>query len=240
MAEDKKIKLTSFLESFLKFKKDPTPEVEDEVAKIVDQFVIREYIPLAEKQVYIASILSCIPDDANDALVAENWITMGKVIYGILSYVVNLENDLDRASLVPAVIDVLYESGVVDKILKYSQKDYSRMEQMIQEALNFSNIFRIVQTAALFDKDQLDTFIGAIYDFKKDLTPELLEGLTTIAVSNSPEYKALRETIMGEALESSFKGEMASIHPVKEPKDSPSAEAPKAEDSEGGEDKGEA
>lgn len=209
MAEQEKIKLTQLLEACLAFEKDPVPANEIKVLEITKLFIYREYIPLVEKQINIATIISAIPDDDDDALVAENWITMGKIIYGLLGYVVNLENDLDRVGLTPAVIDILYRNNIIDSILEHCEKDYKRFEKMLDDVINFNNIFKLTQTASIIGGERLETFIKELRELKQDLTPELLEQLKSLAVAGSPEFAVIKEAVLDEAIGNTLKGDLA-------------------------------
>lgn len=233
MAEQEKIKLTHLLEACLAFEKDPSPANEIAILEITKLFVFREYIPLVEKQVQLASIIAAIPDDDDDALVAENWVTMGKVIYGVLNYVVNLENDLDRIGLTPAVIDILYRNNIIDSILEHCEKDYKRFEKMLDDVINFNNIFRITQTASIIGGERLEAFIKELRELKQDLSPELLEQLKSLAVAGSPEFAVIKEAVLDEAIGNMMKGDLAlaTSEPEKESKDA--NEAKEAEKKEG-------
>jgi len=200
MAKQKNIKLTELLEACMNFTKDPTPANELKVVEMTQIFTYREYIPMTEKQIQIATIISHLPEDDNDALLAENWLAMGKVVYGILPYIVNLENDLNAAALTPAVVDLLYKMEIIDKILNHCEKDYKRFETMLSETLNFSNIFRLAQTAEIMNGDKLEQFVSDLRQFTKELDPDLLKKLHEIAVSGSPELAVVKEGIYQEAL----------------------------------------
>lgn len=208
MAEQNTIKLTNLLEACLDFTKDPSPANELKVVEITKLFAYREYIPLIEKQIQVAAILGGIPGDEYDALVCENWLVMGKVVHGILAYVVNLENDLDRVALTPAVVDLLYKMGIIDDILSHCEKDYRRLEKMVDDVVNFSNLFRLVQTVELFNPSALADFTKELREMKEELTPEKLKDLKSIAVSGSPEFQVLKETVadaaIGKAMEGDF------------------------------------
>lgn len=207
MAEQNTIKLTHLLEACLDFTKDPSPANELKVVEITKLFVYREYIPLVEKQIQIAAIIGGIPGDEYDALVCENWLVMGKIVHGVLSYVVNLENDLDRAAMTPAVVDLLYKMGIIDDILGHCQKDYERLEKMVDDVVNFSNLFRLVQTAELFDPSALAEFTKELREMKQELTPEMLKDLKSFAVSGSPEFEILKEAVADEAIGKAMEGD---------------------------------
>lgn len=209
MAEQEKIKLSELLADCLAFEKDPTPANEIKVLEKTQLFVYREYIPMVEKQIQIATIIAAIPGEDDDALAAENWITMGKVVYGLLSYVINLENDLERFGLTPAVIDTLYRNNIIDSILEHCEKDYKRFEKMLDDVINFSNLFRITQTASIIGGDRLEAFIKELRELKQDLSPELLEQLKSLAVAGSPEFAVLKEAVADDAIGKILAGDMA-------------------------------
>ena len=216
--EDNKIILTDLLEACLDFKNEPTPEKEAAIKVFTDRFIIKEYIPLPEKMVQVALIMGNISSDNLDQIEAETWLIIGKVVYGILGYVANLENNLDKLSMSTAVVDILYEMGIIDEILEHCGKDYARLEKIIDETINFSNIFRIMETTRLFSKDNIDEFVKEIHSFKTDLTPEMLKSLESIANATAPEFEALKETLVDEALGRAMDVDFKSIAPEKEEK----------------------
>lgn len=199
MAEEK-IKLTEVLEACLDFKRDPTAQNEMAIKKYIDRFIIKEYIPLSEKIVQIALIMGNISSEKLDQFEAESWLAIGKVVYGIMYYVDNLENNLDKLSMSAPVVDLLYEMGVIDEVLKHCEKDYIRFEKMLDETMNFSNIFRIVETTSLYNSDNIADLVKEILEFKKILTPEMLADLKSIANSADPAFTALKETVVDSAL----------------------------------------
>lgn len=200
MAEQEKIKLTQLLEACLDFTRDPTPANELKITEITKDFVIREYLPLSEKQAQLTLIVGSIPDEGFNAFTAETWLTINKVLFGILAYVTNLEYDLDLISSKPVVVDLLYQTGVIDLVLEHASKDFERLDKMISEAINFSNIFRIAETASLFSQDKIEEFVKEVRSLKQELTPEALKDLKAIVAAGSPELKALKETVVEQAV----------------------------------------
>ena len=197
---EEKIKLTEVLEACLDFKREPTIKNETIIKSITSRFIVKEYLPLSDKIVQVALILGNISSDNLDQFEAESWLVIGKVVFGIMGYVTNLENNLDKLALSPMVVDLLYEMGVIDEVLKICEKDYKRLEKMVDEAMNFTNIFRIVATTQLFDSEMVGEFIEEIHKFRTELTPEMLENLKSIANAASPEFEALKQTLVDEVL----------------------------------------
>lgn len=228
--ENEKIILTDLLEACLDFKREPTPKNEAIIRSITDRFIIKEYIPLPEKIVQVSLILGNITSDTLDQFEAESWLVIGKVVYGVLGYVANLENNLDKLSMSTQVVDLLYEMGVIDEVLKHCEKDYRRLDKMVDESLNFTNIFRILETTRLFSKDNIDDFVKEIHSFKTDLTPEMLENLKSIANASSPEFQAFKETMIDEVLGRAMDVDLNSLKP--EPEEESKEEQKKDEEEE--------
>ena len=223
MAEQEKIKLTELLEACLDFKKEPTPKNELAIKTIVNRFVIKEYLPMNEKFVQIALILNTVTSDELDPLEAETWLSIGKIVYGILAYVDNLENDLNRLSLSGAIVDLLYEMGVIDGVLSHCEKDYLRMEKMLEETINFTNIFRIVETTSMLDSASIDNFVKEIHSFKNDLTPETLEKLKSIVNASDPAFQSLKEILVDQALSKAMDSKFEKLE-QKQPEQEPEKE----------------
>lgn len=222
---DKKIQITDILNACLDFKKDPTTANELKITELKEKMILREYIPLQEKTTIMALILGLIPDTEYNAFTAAQWVVMGKYIYGLLSYAINLDNNLDRLLLTPSVIDLLTEFGFFDTIMNHCAKDYGRLEQMVDEALNFSNIFKLTETMSLIDTENLTNFVKEIREFKKEFTPEMLKDFKAIIAKTSPLTTALQETLVEDAVEKvmdeNFKDIEEPAQPESEPEKQP-------------------
>ena len=197
---EEKILLTDLLDACLNFKKEPIPANEVAVKSITSRFVIKEYIPVVRKMVQISLILSTLNTEEFDEFDTETRLTVGKVVYGILGYVDNIENDLNTLAMSAAIVDLLYEFGIIDEILAHCGKDYARLDKMVDETLNFSNLFRLAETVSLISPENINAFIKEIESIKSELTPENLDKMKSIANATAPEFQALKETLVDEAL----------------------------------------
>lgn len=197
-----KIKLTELLHKCLEFKKDPTEEKYGEVYNIVDKFQIRTYLPLVNKQLATIIIVGCAGEDT-DAVEAAINIHVAKTLYGILAYVTNLDIDIEFGAVTLGIVDILYEIGIIDKILEYCNTDYKRLESIYNEAFNFSNAEKIAGVPSLFSEEKLDEVINTLKSLKTDLTPEMLETIKKISTETSPEWQALKESV-GEQIHNSI------------------------------------
>ena len=111
--------------------------------------------------------------------------------------------------------------GIIDDILEHCEKDYKRLEKMIDETLNFSNILRLTQTVELFDAEKIDEFTQELRNMKNELTPEMLADLKSLAVSGSAEFSVLKEAVaddaLGKVMEGDFNLAANPAKPEKEP-----------------------
>ena len=206
--ENKKLKLSEFLEACLDFRKDPSSKNGEVIKDFIGRMTFMEYMPINQKHVNIVLILSTIPeDDYDDPVDCMIKVNVGKIIYGLLSYVINLENDLSRDALTSGIVDLLYQFGVVDAIVSKCGADYARFSEMVQEALNFSNLFSFARTASLMSTESIEDLAKTIRDTKNELTPKMLEDMKAIAVSGSPEFAAYKETLINEAIEKAMEKE---------------------------------
>ena len=188
------IKLTELLHVCLEFKKDPTEEKLDNVNNIVNQFQVRTYLPLVRKQLAVIVIANCVSEDM-DAVDAAINTHVAKTLYGILGYVTNLEIDIEYNAVTPGIVDILYEMGIIDKVLEFCEKDYQRVEAIYNEVFNYTNVERIAEVPSLFSEEKMEELIKTLNSLKTELTPEMLEAIKKISVETSPEWKALKETV---------------------------------------------
>ncbi len=200
MAETNKIKLSDLLGTCLEFKQNPTGENEKKIQTLISQFQIATYLPLKQKEIILVIILNNCTTRDLDAVTTEMNLVVAKTIYGVLSYIVNLENDLEFAAFDAGAIDLLFEMEVIDNVLKFCSADYNRLEKMIEETMNFSNLVRLANLANLMAPENIDKFTQTIQDMKTELTPERLDTLKSLASSGSPEWAALKETVVDEVL----------------------------------------
>lgn len=193
-----KFKLSDILEICVDFKNDPTEENHKRIQNMLSQFEVRQYLPLINKELAVISVLSCV-SDSMDAIDAEMNYVAGKVVFGLMQYVINIEVDLQFGMIPLSIIDALYEFEIVDYILQFCEKDYSRLEKMMDEAINFSNMDRICHVPSLLSDDKLEEFTKSLKEFKEELSPEVLEAVKALSSETSPEWRVTRD-ILGELM----------------------------------------
>lgn len=222
------IKLSELLTLLLEFKKDPKPEKEIEIQNKILQFQVKPYMDIIDKKLALVSICNPIFNDYyRDGIELSAQLEMNKVVFGLLDYVINLENDLVGAAADQPFYDVLVEFGVVDHILEYCEKDYRRLEKMVDDTLNFANVQKITETAQYLKPENIESFKDVLRQMKKDLTPEMIADIKQIINAESPEWQAFKETVGDQILDQTInaKAEQTLNDYIKEKKKEPQEES---------------
>ena len=137
-------------------KNEATVEQVEEFDKIFPQILVKDYLPMAQKENLVAQIVWYTFDKQADETYIDYMTNFEicLILYGLLGYT-TIENDLQMAALSSAIVDILYECGFVDKILNFCKKDYERLCTMADRAVNFRTGLELINSIATFDPQQL-------------------------------------------------------------------------------------
>lgn len=178
---ESKFKLSQYLELAVKFSEDPSDKNLEELNEFINTIQVKEFMPLADKEIVCARILSILNDDFS-ATGAARFIEMGRIIYGLLGYCVNFENDLDTIALsTPSIYDTIVMNGLYDYILNKCFADYNRLLKMIDNTINANNIGKIIETANMFSPENFNKWEESIKAIKGDLNSKTVGDLIQIA-----------------------------------------------------------
>lgn len=197
---EEKIKLSDLLLSCADFIEDPQLN-EANMASMISKIQVRSYIPLGDKAKYVRAILdSAELIDENIVLLAMN-LELGKAIYGLIcGYCINVENDLDVSSVQLGVYDLIYQTGLADEILKYCERDYKIFCNLVDSAVNCSNVFNVMQAFSSVNPDNIEAFGDIIDSLKEELTPEKMDFLKKVYTAGTPESRVIPEVLAEKAL----------------------------------------
>ena len=203
---DEAIKLSELIEACEEYDKELESGKEDgpkkeEFLKIFSKMRVIPYLTIQDKTVSLTYVMAnCESSSKINIVETEVKLHIAKIIFGLLRYVVNLENDLDFSVFSPAVVDLLFKFNIIDSVLQHCGADYARFEKMVDEAINFSNLMKLADIATLFVPERIDEFVKEVRSLKEDLTPERIKDLKSIATLGSPEWAALKQTVADEVL----------------------------------------
>ena len=196
MNENGNIKLTEILVESLRFSADPTDsDTLKKVQSLIESLQVKERLPLLDKEKAIIDIVAAAWSDDRDPFECAMKLEAAKIFYGLAQYATNLDMDLSPEYMTPYAVDVLEGMGFSDYLLGFCGKDYAKLESMISEAVEFSNVFRIVNAFDLIDPKNIQELKDAISSVKNDLTPERIKELSALAAVGEPAWEALKQTL---------------------------------------------
>ena len=198
---ENKVLLSDIVLKWLRYREalqkgEATPEQVEEFDKIFPQILVKDYLPMAQKENLVAQIVWYTFDKQADETYIDYMTNFEicLILYGLLGYT-TIENDLQMAALSSAIVDILYECGFVDKILNFCKKDYERLCTMADRAVNFRTGLELVNSIATFDPQQLQELAQELKNTLGGLTPETVRGLVKIAQINDPATLAVAEAL---------------------------------------------
>lgn len=175
MEEEKEIlKLTDYLNACLKFEENPSDENFNVIQDFLGKLQIKNYIGLKNKMIIMMNILVELNENF-DAPGTAAQIELKKMKYALLAYCANLEDDAGLITETYGVYDAIYRNGLADAILAICERDYNKIEDMIAQAIDISNIKTLISSMQFFDDDQYEKWLTAIKSLREQLTPEIME-----------------------------------------------------------------
>lgn len=193
-----KVKLSEMLRAYAEFREDPSnQERVDALASTVGRLHLRERLTMLDKQLAAVSIIARLDDNDKNAVATQMNLEILEIIYGLLSYCVNLEFDLPHETITNAwVVDALYDMGAVATIKSVCSEDYQSLLHIIEGALNFSNIFRIADSLAMFNEDAVKEFAKQTEELKKAvISTEKLNEMAKVYRDGDPVKRDIMDAI---------------------------------------------
>jgi len=191
---EEKIKLSDIVEKCLEFRQSPTEDAFKEVEKTIAKVDVRERLSLAEKGLSLVSILEDVKDNENPVECAFD-LTSGFFFKGLLNYATNLLVDIPQTMMNIETYDLLVTLGLEDHMLKYCEKDARALRKMLDDAVNFSNLYRLVNVSKLISPEGVAELDRVIREFKETLSIEKIRELKGLLVETDPAWSALKESV---------------------------------------------
>lgn len=198
---ENKVLLSDIVLKWLKYREalqkgEATAEQVEEFDKIFPQILVKDYLPMKQKEMAISQIVWYTFDKQPDETYIDcmSNFEICLILYGLLSYT-TIENDLQMAALSAAIVDILYECGFVEKILSFCKKDYERLCKMADRAVNFRTGLELITTISTFDLQRLQTVSKELKNTIGSLKPEMIENMVKFAQMNDPITIAVTEAL---------------------------------------------
>ena len=198
---ENKVLLSDIVLKWLKYREalqkgEATAEQVEEFDKIFPQILVKDYLPMKQKEMAISQIVWYTFDKQPGETYIDcmSNFEICLILYGLLSYT-TIENDLQMAALSAAIVDILYECGFVEKILSFCKKDYERLCKMADRAVNFRTGLELITTISTFDSQQLQMVSKELKNTIGNLKPEMIENMVKFAQMNDPITIAVTEAL---------------------------------------------
>lgn len=168
------------------YKKGKTnQEAEKALQQYKQDLLVQSRLTMSDKTAALLYTAWSLKSDERNAVETTVRIECAKILYCLLAYS-NIDNDMGETAMAPVTIDALYDSGIIDNILKFCEKDYKYLEQMVDRMLNYSNLFQMVDMFNGLDADKLDKTVKAMKKMIQGLDAETVKNLATITQQNDP------------------------------------------------------
>lgn len=195
-----KLLFSDYILKALEFEEHPEDLTKKEALKeYLDKIIVKNYIPLKEKELLMVNIMNSINKDY-DAPGKAAFLEMSKTITGLLAYCVNIENDISISSILYSVYDVCWQYGLSDIVLKYCADDYNKLCSMVDSAIRIDNIETLIKTTSLFGKESFDKWEKSIQELETHLSSEQFQELKKLVAANDETGEELLNKIQEEAL----------------------------------------
>lgn len=198
---ENKVLLSDIVLKWLKYREalqkgEATAEQVEEFDKIFPQILVKDYLPMKQKEMAISQIVWYTFDKQPGETYIDcmSNFEICLILYGLLGYT-TIENDLQMAALSASIVDILYECGFVDKILSFCKKDYERFCLMAERAVNFKSGLDLLVSLESFNPEVIRNTAESLKGTLSGLTPEALRGMVKIAQMNDPATLAVAEAL---------------------------------------------
>lgn len=198
---ENKVLLSDIVLKWLKYREalqkgEATAEQVEEFDKIFPQILVKDYLPMKQKEFLVSQIIWYTFDKQPGETYIDcmSNFEICLILYGLLGYT-TIENDLQMAALSASIVDILYECGFVDKILSFCKKDYERFCLMAERAVNFKSGLDLLISLESFNPEVIRNTAESLKGTLSGLTPEALRGMVKIAQMNDPATLAVAEAL---------------------------------------------
>lgn len=197
---EKKYEIYEVLAAAAMWADDPTNEEKIEALEEIKRgFVIRNYMPLAQKELCLRKALIDMRTEEDGPYSWSVLYEIALLFDGLLAYVVNLNPEMDKLYKNRDFYDLLWVSGVVEYILQFCKEDYDKFVRMADRMISFDNIKELVKNIELTSPEQVERLTKEFERFITESSTEKLAHLGKIAAANDPLLMQVKQNIEGAA-----------------------------------------
>ena len=177
-------------------------EILESYNKMLQELTIKTYMPMQEK---VIALVRMTIDSDKDRDIDESFFTAGVELAacfdGLLSYITNLEQEVNLEIKNYENYDLIYQSGLADYILQYCEKDYQRLIKMFERTFNYMNLNELISSMESMDTGSLKALTTTIKGLKDEIDPKIISDLADIMRYNDSNFVAIKENIVDGAMD---------------------------------------
>lgn len=218
--KEEKLQLSDYLQICVDIESGKLdPEAGDAAIKdFCSKLIIKNYMKHKEKIIILTTILYRLNNFEDETSVA-GFLEMDRIMYGLLGYCVNLNNNVDALGPLFGIYDAIREFGLYDYIMQYCKEDFELFSSMLHDALNIAHIKELSNTMGAFNETDIDQWTMALKEFKEQITPEVLQGLIEYGANNDSATQGLLHSLAEAAVNDSKRDLAKALNPLEAAKE---------------------
>lgn len=179
------------------FVSDPSnKEAVEKVEDFKQKLVIRNFLPLAQKEAVVLKTLYDIKAVDTEAQHFVSALEVSLTFNALMAYVVNIDYDIEQTLKDEIFYDVFWVSGLGDYILGFCEKDFNRVKDMVQTMVSFENLKELLEEISKMTPDSIDRFTSAFKNFSLESNSEIIRNLADIARHQDPLLTKVKDSVV--------------------------------------------
>ena len=198
------MEMIAFLDVFKvcqNFVNNPSKENTDKLDELKKQLIIKAYLPMQDKVVTLYRI-AMDADKSTDlaAAVFSGGLEMAFIFTGLPSYTNIDVLTIPKEMKIYESYDALIQSGLVDYILQYCERDYNRLVKMMERTMSYEHLLELTDTMSRIQPEPIRESLEEFKKFRESATPEMLHDMADIVRFNDPNLYKVKESVVDGAL----------------------------------------
>lgn len=179
------------------FVSDPSnKETMEKVEDFKQKLIIRNFLPLAQKEAVVLKTLYDIKAVDTEAQHFVSALEVSLTFNALMAYVVNIDYDIEQTLKDEIFYDVFWVSGLGDYILGFCEKDFNRVKDMVQTMVSFENLKELLEEISKMTPDSIDRFTSAFKNFSLESNSEIIRNLADIARHQDPLLTKVKDSVV--------------------------------------------
>lgn len=198
MAYEKKYEIHEVLSIAAEWAQNPDDmDAYNRLEELKKDIIVRDYMPMGLKELCLRKAIIDIKSSNENDLPYGFSVKYEIAIFFdcLLAYAVNINADINDIFKDIDYYDLLWISGIANKILAYCEDDFQRLKDMANRMISFDNLNELINNIQLTSPDQINRLTNEIKMFTSGLSPESIKYLGQMAAANDPMLENIRNNV---------------------------------------------